>query len=102
MCPDDHQRRVWKRPRKRADPAFPIARHVRPQPGVMLANARSHTARVAMNSLTACQTLPWPARAPDLSQIEHVWDMMGRRLHRLGQGWRTFLGQRAIFSKKNV
>ncbi|GFT13025.1 hypothetical protein TNCV_431461 [Trichonephila clavipes] len=25
-------------------------------------NARPHTARVAMNSLTACQALPWPAR----------------------------------------
>lgn len=44
-------------------------------------NARPHTARVAMNCLQACQTLPWPARSPDLSPIEHVWDMMGRRLH---------------------
>ncbi|GFS94717.1 uncharacterized protein TNCV_4456261 [Trichonephila clavipes] len=25
-------------------------------------NARPHTVRVAMNCLTACQTLPWPAR----------------------------------------
>ncbi|GFU12938.1 transposable element Tc1 transposase [Trichonephila clavipes] len=30
-----------------------------------------------MNCLAACQTLP----SPDLSPIEHVWDMMGRRLH---------------------
>ncbi|GFX70693.1 transposable element Tcb1 transposase [Trichonephila clavipes] len=28
-----------------------------------------------------CQTLPCPARSPDLSPIEHVWDMKGRRLH---------------------
>ena len=41
-------------------------------------NARPHTARVAMNCLKACQTLPWPA---DLSPIERVCDMMGRRLH---------------------
>ncbi|GFU38503.1 transposable element Tcb1 transposase [Trichonephila clavipes] len=34
-----------------------------------------------MNCHTAYQTLPWPARSPDLSSIEHVWDMMGRRLH---------------------
>ncbi|GFS57644.1 transposable element Tcb1 transposase [Trichonephila clavipes] len=26
-------------------------------------NARPHTARVAMSCLTACQTLPWPARS---------------------------------------
>ncbi|GFU67174.1 transposable element Tc1 transposase [Trichonephila clavipes] len=44
-------------------------------------NARPHMACVAINSLTACQTLPWPARLPDLSPIEHVWDTMGRRLH---------------------
>ncbi|GFW00060.1 transposable element Tc1 transposase [Trichonephila clavipes] len=44
-------------------------------------NARQHKARVAMNCLTACQTLPWPATSPDLSAIEHVWDTMGRLLH---------------------
>ncbi|GFU85005.1 hypothetical protein TNCV_1552691 [Trichonephila clavipes] len=37
---------------------------------------RPHAARVARNCITACQTLPWP----DLSSIEHVWDIMGRRL----------------------
>ncbi|GFY19000.1 hypothetical protein TNCV_3876881 [Trichonephila clavipes] len=39
--------------------------------------------RVAIKCLTACQTLPWPARLPDLSSIEHVLDMMKRRLHLL-------------------
>jgi transposase len=24
--------------------------------------------------------IPWPARSPDLSPIEHVWDMIGRRV----------------------
>ncbi|GFU63347.1 transposable element Tc1 transposase [Trichonephila clavipes] len=43
--------------------------------------ARSRTARTAMNCLTASQTLPWPTRSPNLSSIEHVWGMMGRRLH---------------------
>ncbi|GFY04335.1 transposable element Tcb1 transposase [Trichonephila clavipes] len=42
---------------------------------------RSHAALVAMNCLTVCQTLPWPARSPDLSPIQHLCDMMGRRLH---------------------
>ncbi|UYV82315.1 hypothetical protein LAZ67_21001686, partial [Cordylochernes scorpioides] len=43
-------------------------------------NARPHTARVTMNCLQSCRTLPWPARSPDLSPIEHIWDVMGRRL----------------------
>ncbi|GFW84017.1 transposable element Tcb1 transposase [Trichonephila clavipes] len=33
-----------------------------------------------MNCLTAYQTLPWPVRSPDISSIEHTWDMKGRRL----------------------
>ncbi|GFY02133.1 transposable element Tcb1 transposase [Trichonephila clavipes] len=44
-------------------------------------NAREHTAHVAMNCLTACQTLSWPAISTDLFLIEHVWDMIGKRLH---------------------
>ncbi|GFX11236.1 transposable element Tc1 transposase [Trichonephila clavipes] len=35
-------------------------------------NARPHTARVAQDFLRYFQTLPWPARAPDLSPVEHV------------------------------
>ncbi|GFU84510.1 transposable element Tc1 transposase [Trichonephila clavipes] len=35
-------------------------------------NARPHTARVAQNFLRPFQTLPWPARSPDLSPVEHV------------------------------
>ncbi|PRD28012.1 UNVERIFIED_CONTAM: hypothetical protein NCL1_33730 [Trichonephila clavipes] len=38
--------------------------------------AKPHTARVAINCLTACQTLPWLARSPYLFSIEHVWYMM--------------------------
>ncbi|GFT22444.1 transposable element Tcb1 transposase [Trichonephila clavipes] len=34
-----------------------------------------------MNCLTASQALPWSARSPDFSPIEHIWDMMGRLLH---------------------
>ncbi|GFX63550.1 transposable element Tc1 transposase [Trichonephila clavipes] len=106
-CPGDHRRRVWRRPGQRADPAFTIARHARPQPRIMVwgaiyfdnrtlwssleahlkANedkARPHVTHVAMNCLTACQTLPWLARSLVLSSIEHVWDMMGRQLHLQG------------------
>ncbi|GFU39355.1 transposable element Tcb2 transposase [Trichonephila clavipes] len=39
-------------------------------------NARPHTARVAQDFLRHFQTLPWPARSPDLSPVEHVWDRL--------------------------
>ncbi|GFU15693.1 transposable element Tcb2 transposase [Trichonephila clavipes] len=35
-------------------------------------NARPHTARVAQDFPCHFQTLPWPARSPDLSPVEHV------------------------------
>ncbi|GFV74510.1 transposable element Tc1 transposase [Trichonephila clavipes] len=84
-------------PVQSADPAFPIARHTGPQlevifvlqyPGLIFQqnNARPHTARVAMNCLTACQTLPWTARLADRSPIKHVWDMIVRLLHLSGKG----------------
>ncbi|GFW37978.1 transposable element Tc1 transposase [Trichonephila clavipes] len=34
--------------------------------------ARPHITRVPTKYLTACQTLPWPARSPNLSPIEHL------------------------------
>ncbi|GFV08775.1 hypothetical protein TNCV_3829651 [Trichonephila clavipes] len=45
---------------------------------VMPNHIRAH---VAMNYLTACQTLPWLPGSPDISPIEDVRDVMGRRLN---------------------
>ncbi|GFU14542.1 transposable element Tcb1 transposase [Trichonephila clavipes] len=39
-------------------------------------NARPHTARVAQDFLRYFQTLPFPARSPDLSPVEYVWDQL--------------------------
>ncbi|UYV80569.1 hypothetical protein LAZ67_19000737 [Cordylochernes scorpioides] len=48
-------------------------------------NARPHTARISHQAQQDVQMLPWPPYSPDLSPIEHVWDIIGRRLHALPQ-----------------
>ncbi|UYV82264.1 Transposase [Cordylochernes scorpioides] len=48
-------------------------------------NARPHTDRICQQALQDVQMLPWPPYSPDLSPIEHVWDIIGRRLHALPQ-----------------
>ncbi|GFX28292.1 DDE_3 domain-containing protein [Trichonephila clavipes] len=42
-------------------------------------NGRPHTERVALDFLRHFQTLPRPARSPDLSPVEHVWDPLKRQ-----------------------
>ncbi|GFX59955.1 transposable element Tc1 transposase [Trichonephila clavipes] len=39
-------------------------------------NARPHAARVAQDFLRHFQTLPLPARSPDFSHVEYVWDQL--------------------------
>ncbi|GFS63126.1 transposable element Tcb2 transposase [Trichonephila clavipes] len=43
-------------------------------------NARPHTATVAQDFLRHFQTLPWPARSPDLYPVEHMWDQLKRHM----------------------
>ncbi|GFX39574.1 transposable element Tcb1 transposase [Trichonephila clavipes] len=43
-------------------------------------NIWPHTARVSQDCLRTVTTLPWPARLPDLSPIEHIWDHLARRV----------------------
>ncbi|GFW29560.1 DDE_3 domain-containing protein [Trichonephila clavipes] len=42
--------------------------------------ASPHTARVAQDFLRHFQTLPWPARSPNLSPLEHVLDQLKRQM----------------------
>ena len=52
------------------------------KPVFMDDNARPYRARVVTDNLgdESITTLPWPARSPDLIPIEHIWDIIGRRV----------------------
>ncbi|GBO44781.1 hypothetical protein AVEN_161774-1 [Araneus ventricosus] len=64
-------------------------------------NARPHTADVTQHALQSVDMLPWPARSPDLSPIEHVWDIIGRQLQRHPQPALTDQVQQAWNSRWN-
>ncbi|GFW52057.1 transposable element Tcb2 transposase [Trichonephila clavipes] len=98
---DDNRVRVWRRPAYDSRSTLIVLRGnltsqryvddiLRPYVGPFLNgfpgaifqqdNARPQTARVAQNFLRHFQTLPWPARTPDLSPVEHVWNQLKRQM----------------------
>ncbi|UYV78489.1 hypothetical protein LAZ67_16001717 [Cordylochernes scorpioides] len=115
LSSDSRRVRVWRRRGERSNPAAIVERPTVRQRGIMGTmtaqryvddvlrpvtlpylqgvpnalyqqdNARPHTARISQQALQDVQLLPWPPYSPDLSPIEHVWDIIGRRLHAFPQ-----------------
>jgi transposase len=52
------------------------------RPVYMDDNARPHRSRAVTDYLQseAVTSVPFPAMSPDLNLIEHIWDMLGRRI----------------------
>ncbi|GFT23031.1 transposable element Tc1 transposase [Trichonephila clavipes] len=99
----DNRARVWRRPGERYNSPHTVLRHTARTAGVMVwgakaydsrtfpkwsprgkifqqDNASPHTERVAQDFVRHFQTLSWPARSPDLSPVEHVWDQLKRQM----------------------
>jgi transposase len=47
-------------------------------------NARFHRSRAVTGTYLhreAVTSVPWSGMSPDLNPIDHIWDMIGRRMH---------------------
>ncbi|GFU65365.1 transposable element Tcb2 transposase [Trichonephila clavipes] len=54
------------------------------------------TRQVSQDCLHTVNTFPWPARSPDLSPINHIWDKLGLREKVTTNERSTILGQSTI------
>ena len=69
---------------------------------LMQDNARPHTTRIVRDYLNNANIpqMDWPPHSPDLNPIEHVWDMLGRRIRNLIPAPRTLDELRRALSEQ--
>ncbi|GFV47851.1 transposable element Tc1 transposase [Trichonephila clavipes] len=85
--------RVWRCPGERYNSPHTVLHHTARTAGVMVWGAIAYDSRstliVIRGTLTGQRyvddilrphTLPWPARSPNLSPVEHVWDQLKRQM----------------------
>ncbi|GFU94798.1 transposable element Tc1 transposase [Trichonephila clavipes] len=90
---DDSRVRVWTRPGERYNSPHTVLGHTARTACVMVWEAIAYDSRstliVMHGTLTGQRyvddilrpnTLPWSARSPDLSPVEHVWDQLKRKM----------------------
>ncbi|GFW61877.1 transposable element Tcb1 transposase [Trichonephila clavipes] len=90
---DDNRVRLWRRPGERYNSLHTVLRHTARRAGVMVwgvivYDSRSTlivmrgtlTGQLYVDDILRPHTLPWPARSPDLSPVEHVWDQLKRQM----------------------
>ncbi|GFU13310.1 DDE_3 domain-containing protein [Trichonephila clavipes] len=74
-------------------------------------NARPHRSNIVDECLQSegITRMDWPAYSPDLNPIEHVWDMLGRRIAAiqppptcLPELWRALLGEWCIIPQDQI
>ncbi|GFU68819.1 transposable element Tcb2 transposase [Trichonephila clavipes] len=87
----DNRVRVWRPHGERLNPAFALQLQTTPTAGVMACGFIAYNTRSPLVSISGTMTaqrkylrtvtkLSWPARSPDMSPIEHIWDHLGRRV----------------------
>ncbi|GFS77005.1 transposable element Tcb2 transposase [Trichonephila clavipes] len=90
---DDNRVRVWRHPGEWYNSSHIVLRHTARKAGVKVWGGIAYDSRstliVMRGTLTGQRyvddilrphTLPWLARSPDLSPVEHVWDQLKRRM----------------------
>ncbi|GFU26269.1 transposable element Tcb1 transposase [Trichonephila clavipes] len=90
---DDNRVRVWRRPGERYNSPHTVLRHTACTAGVMVWGGIAYDSRSTLivmretlkgqryvDDIPRPHTLPCPARFPNLSPVEHVWDQLKRQM----------------------